>query len=117
LASYWPDFKNKILLLEDMEAPLSRTERSLRQLNFIGVFDQISGLIVGKPEFYNQEGAPFDYNDIFKEVLGPRKYPIVSNFDCSHCVPMISIPQLTPVHLRALNSTKVTFSFLNGGIE
>lgn len=115
--SYWPDFADKILLLEDMDAPLSRTERSLRQLNFIGVFDQIAGLIIGKPEFYNQEGAPFGYDEIFKEVVGPRKYPIASNFDCSHCVPMISIPQLTPVHLRAQKSTDVTFEFLSGGVE
>lgn len=99
--SYWPDFSGKILLLEDMDAPLSRTERNLRQLNFIGVFDQIVGLIIGKPEFYSQEGAPFNYDDLFREIIGARSYPIVSNFDCSHCVPMISIPQFSEVQFSA----------------
>ena len=115
--SYWPDFEGKILLLEDMEAPLSRTERSLRHLKFIGVFDQIVGLIIGKPEVYNQEGAPFGYDALFQEVIGPRKYPIISNFDCSHTVPMISIPQLSPVRLVAEENQPVTFQFLDGTIE
>jgi muramoyltetrapeptide carboxypeptidase len=42
---YFPDLKNKILLVEDMDAPQSRTERSLRQLSLMGVFDQIAGLV------------------------------------------------------------------------
>lgn len=113
---YWPDLKGKILLLEDMEAPLSRTERTLRQLKFIGVFDEIAGLIVGKPEVFNQEGAPFGYDDLFLEIIGARSYPIVSNFDCSHCVPMIAIPQLTPVHLAAKKNEEVLFQFLDGGV-
>jgi muramoyltetrapeptide carboxypeptidase len=109
---YWPDFKDRLLLIEDMEAPFSRTERLLRQLKFNGVFDQIAGLIIGKPEFLKTEGAPFSYDDLLKEVIGPRAYPIVSNFDCGHCVPMIAIPQLTPVTLEA--GTTVSFTFRDG---
>lgn len=114
---YWPDFNGKVLLIEDMEAPLGRTERTLRQLKFTGVFDQIAGLIVGKPEFYSQEGAPFGYDDLFREVIGPRPYPIVSNFDCSHTVPMISVPQLSPIRLVAKQGQAVSFEFLDGAVE
>ncbi|RZA06205.1 MAG: LD-carboxypeptidase [Proteobacteria bacterium] len=113
---YWPHLNGKILLLEDMAAPLSGTERALRQLSLMGTFDQIAGLIIGKPEYYEQEGAPFDYDDIFREVIGPRPYPIVSNFDCSHTVPMISIPQLSPVALSADAANGVSFTFLDGAI-
>jgi muramoyltetrapeptide carboxypeptidase len=115
--SYWPDFKDKILLLEDMEASLSRTERALNQLKFNGVFEEIKGLIIGKPEVYNQEGAPFGYDELFQEVVGSRYYPIISSFDCSHCVPMISIPQLAPVRLAALHGEKVSFEFIDGSLE
>lgn len=108
---YWPDLHGKILLLEDMEASLSRTERHLRQLQLMGVFDQIAGLLIGIPEFYRQEGAPFGYHDLFNEVLGPRPYPIVGHFNCSHTVPMISIPQLSQVRLAAHGSTAI-FAFL-----
>lgn len=107
---YWPDLHDKILLLEDMEAPLSRTERHLQQLKFIGVFEKIKGLLIGKPEFYNQEGAPFTYDELFKEIIGPRPYPIISNFDCSHTVPMISITQLSQVQITASHTTDIDFS-------
>ncbi len=108
---YWPDLDGKILLIEDMAAPLSRTERLLRQLQLMGSFEKISGLIIGKPEFYEQEGAPFGYDDIIVEVVGSRNYPIVSNFDCGHTVPMISIPQLSRVRLTA-STNKVGFTFI-----
>jgi muramoyltetrapeptide carboxypeptidase LdcA involved in peptidoglycan recycling len=113
---YWPDLSGRILLLEDMEAPMGRTERSLRQLSLMGAFDQISGLIIGKPERYLPEGAPFGYDEIWKEVVGPRNYPIVSNFDCSHTVPMISIPQLASVRLSSEKDIQVLFEILDAGI-
>lgn len=112
---YWPDFKNKILLIEDMDAPQSRNERLLRQLSAIGAFDEIAGLIIGKPEFYDQQDAPFTYDDLIIDIVGPRPYPMLSNFDCGHTVPMISIPQLAPVLLETTNG-KVRFDFLDGSL-
>lgn len=112
---YWPDFRGRILLVEDMEAPMSRSERTLRQLSLNGVFDQIAGLVIGKPEFFKSEGAPFSYDELIMEIVGPRPYPIVSNFDCSHCVPMITVPQLTPVTLEA--GERVSFVFRDGAID
>lgn len=99
--NYWPDLQGKILLLEDMEAPFARTERHLRQLQLMGVFEQINGLIIGKPEVHNPAEAPFSYDDLFMEVIGKRDYPIISNFDCSHTVPMISIMQLSQFQIEA----------------
>ncbi|MFM6930116.1 MAG: LD-carboxypeptidase [Bdellovibrio sp.] len=114
--AYWPDLKGKILLLEDMWAPQSRNERLLRQLSLMGVFEQIAGLIIGKPEVYDQERAPFTYDELFMEVVGKRNYPIVSNFDCSHTVPMISLIQQTPMRITATGEfAKVML--LDGGIE
>ncbi|WP_158649713.1 S66 peptidase family protein [Bacteriovorax stolpii] len=115
--NYWPDINGKILLLEDMEASMSRTERHLRHLSFLGVFDQIAGLVIGKPEFYNQEGAPFGYEQLFMEIIGKRSYPIISNFDCGHCIPMISIPQLSLVHIESKEPAHTHFSFLEGAVE
>ena len=67
--SYWSDFTDRILLLEDMEATLSRTERALNQLKFNGVFEVIKGLIIGKPEFYNQEGHHLVMMSSYKKLL------------------------------------------------
>lgn len=113
---YFPDLKNRILLIEDMDAPQSRTERSLRQLSLMGVFDKIAGLIIGKPEFYDQQSAPFGYDELFQEVLGERNYPIVSNFDCSHTVPMLTMPRYARVRLTA-DRKQVSVALLEGSIE
>jgi muramoyltetrapeptide carboxypeptidase LdcA involved in peptidoglycan recycling len=108
--------KGRILLIEDMDAPQSRNERAFRQLSMMGVFDQIKGLIISKPEVYDQQGAPFSYEELLMEVVGTRPYPIVANFDCGHTVPMITIPQLSRVRLRA-KASSVEFTFLESAFE
>lgn len=108
---YWPDLKNKILLVEDMDAPMSKSERAFRHLEYLGVFDQISALIVSKPEFHDQQGAPFSYDDLIKGVVGNRPYPVVSQFDCGHTLPMLSVLQHSMVELTA-DSNGARFSFI-----
>ncbi len=113
---YFPVLKGKILPIEDMDAPQSRTERGLQQLSLMGIFDQIAGLIIGKPEFYDQQGAPFNYDDLIREVVGARPYPIVSNFDCGHTIPMLTVPRYARAHFKA-NNKSVNFSLLEGSVE
>lgn len=91
---YFPDLAGKILIIEDAAAPLAAEERALRQLELMGVFDQIVGLIVGKPEFYNQQDAPFGLDELLLEIIGQRNYPVVTEFDCSHTVPMLTLAQM-----------------------
>jgi muramoyltetrapeptide carboxypeptidase len=108
---YWPRLEGKILLLEEMDAPLMKEERSFRQLSLMGVFDQIAGLIISKPEVYSADGANFDYDTLVHEIVGPRAYPIVSQFDCGHTVPMVTIQQESRVRLTA-NEENTRFEFL-----
>ncbi|KYG66152.1 hypothetical protein AZI86_03565 [Bdellovibrio bacteriovorus] len=108
---YWPDLKGKILLIEEMDAPLMKEERSLRQLSLIGAFDELAGLIISKPEFFSTDGAAFTYDDLIIDIVGKRTYPIISNFDCGHTVPMITIPQGVRTHLKA-ETTEVKFQFI-----
>lgn len=115
--SYFPELKDKILLIEDMLAPWSRTERSFRQLQIMGVFDEISGLVWGKPESPNPEGADFSLDDLLLEVVGQRNYPIVSNFDCSHTVPMHTIGERSKVKLVAKGNYDVAFECLESSVE
>lgn len=102
--TYFPKLEGKILLIEEMNAPLSGEERNFRHLERLGVFDVISGLIVSKPEIYDAESAPFSYDDLLMEVVGRnRKYPIVSNFDCGHTNPTLTIAEMTKISLSAKN--------------
>jgi muramoyltetrapeptide carboxypeptidase len=101
---YFPEVKGMILLLEEMDAPLSKEEKSLRQLQLMGVFDKIDGLIIGKPENLKLEGAPFGLDELLMEIVGPRKYPIISGFDCSHTIPMHTIRQHSLISYEAFGS-------------
>jgi muramoyltetrapeptide carboxypeptidase LdcA involved in peptidoglycan recycling len=97
----WPDLDGAVLLVEDMAAPFGMSERRFRHLERMGVFDRIAALVVGKPEMPDPEGAPFSYEDLVLEVVGPRPYPIVAGFDCGHTVPMLTLGETTPVRLAA----------------
>jgi len=108
---YWPDLKGKILLLEEMDAPLMKEERGLRQLQLMGAFDSISGLIFSRPEVYSQEGSSNNLRDLIVEVIGKRIYPIIYDFDCGHTVPMITVPQEIRCRLDATGKI-ARFSFL-----
>jgi muramoyltetrapeptide carboxypeptidase len=92
---YFPSLAGTILIIEQMDCRMSREERQLRQLEAMGVLDEIVALLVGKPETYDAEGSPFTYDDLLLEVLGHRRsYPVVTNFDCSHTVPMLTLAQM-----------------------
>lgn len=110
--NYFPELKDKVLLIEEMSAPWSREERSFRQLQLMGVFEQISGLIMGKPEMPNDEGAPFSLDELLMEVVGKRAYPIVSEFDCSHTVPMHTLGMRAKISLSATSNGEVKFTLL-----
>lgn len=98
---YFPDLTGKILIIEDAAAPLAEEERALRQLELMGVFGQIAGLIVGKPEFYNQQAAPFGLDELLLEIIGQREYPVVTEFDCSHTVPMLTLAQMAILMVKS----------------
>ena len=115
--NYFPELDNKVLLIEEMSAPWSKEERSLRQLQLMGVFDKISGLIMGKPEMPNTEGAPFELDELLMEIVGKREYPIISEFDCSHTIPMHTIAEETKIFLQASKEYDVTFKILESFVE
>jgi muramoyltetrapeptide carboxypeptidase len=98
----WPELDGRILLIEEMDAPLAREERSLRQLERIGAFDRIAGLIMSKPEVYDAQGAPFDLDALLMEIVADRPaFPIITRFDCGHTLPMLTIPQEVLLRIEA----------------
>jgi muramoyltetrapeptide carboxypeptidase len=109
----FPDLENKILLVEDMNAPLSQVERNFRHLERLGIFDVIQGLVVSNPEVYVQQDAPFDYDDLILEIVGThRRYPIVTQFDCGHANPMITLAEMCEVKIEAKKDFETVFEIL-----
>ena len=85
------EWKNKILLLEtSQERPAPHLYRKMiHKLQEFGIFDVISGLLVGKPqdEIYYEE-----YKAILLEEIANKELPIVSNVNIGHATPRCIIP-------------------------
>lgn len=80
---YCPDFRNKILFLEDLsiETNIEMISSSLYQLNQEGVFKQISGLLLGN---YDSKQYPITFEKVVTDVVKDKKIPIVKCNDFGH---------------------------------
>ncbi|KUJ07777.1 peptidase S66, LD-carboxypeptidase A [Mollisia scopiformis] len=102
---YWPSFQGKILLLENPEGerpdgplPLEQSRSLMADLVNVGVLDEISGLVVGRPTGYQGE----ELKGYEKVVLGicsgvkedgtERNFPILFGVDVGHTDPMLTVP-------------------------
>lgn len=85
------DWAGKILLLESSEEKMSpeKYRKAVITLKETGIFDVISGLLIGKPmdEAYVQE-----YKQILTEVIDDPSLPIVCNLNIGHAQPRCIIP-------------------------
>lgn len=100
---YMPKIKEgDILLLEDTMANPMSLERSFAHLKLAKVFDKVGGIILGKFELYNDLGSSLKPYEILLEVLDNKyNFPIISDFDCCHTHPMITMPIASTIELNA----------------
>ena len=85
------DWHGRILLLESSEEKPSpeKYRRALEYLKEIGVFDAVSGVLVGKPmnETYAEE-----YKQLLCSVINRPELPVVFNLNIGHAMPRCIIP-------------------------
>ena len=93
---WWPDWKGKILFWESAD-PRHAVVQHLVHLGNAGVFDEITGMIIGrystlKENFYKPDQViPLDV--LLLDVLGLRgRFPIVVEADIGHDVENVTIP-------------------------
>jgi muramoyltetrapeptide carboxypeptidase LdcA involved in peptidoglycan recycling len=115
---YFPELTGRILLIEEMNAKLSDEERNLRHLERLGVFEKIAGLLIGKPEMYSPQGAPFAYADLVREIVPLRPgVPVIMEVDVSHTVPMLTLAQETKLRVAAPLQQPARFFTLEPMVE
>lgn len=92
------EMRNRILLLEVSEGqsfndgyPLSYVESQLVDLRLAGVFNEISGLLIGRPPFYSAERVNLLF-EVVKRVTASYSFPILAGLDFGHTDPMVTIP-------------------------
>ncbi|MBP3743142.1 MAG: LD-carboxypeptidase, partial [Treponema sp.] len=85
------EWKGKILLLESSEEKTKPDlyRKMIRTLKETGIFDSISGILVGKPidEIYYDE-----YKSVLLEEIENKNLPIVYNINIGHATPHCIIP-------------------------
>jgi len=101
-SKYMPEIKNgDILFIEDSLKDIATVERSFSFLKVNGVFEKISGIILGKHELFDDSKTGRKPYEVLLEVLGERKLPFIADFDCSHTHPMLTLPIGCEIELNA----------------
>ncbi len=118
---YWPDFSNTILFWEisESDADFTKGEKPenidayLTNLELSNVFNQIKGMIIGRPPGYTKEQL-----ELLKKIIRERTknyhFPILFGVDVGHTDPMITIPLGAKIKL---DSEKNIFEFIESGVN
>jgi muramoyltetrapeptide carboxypeptidase len=84
-----PQFKHRILLLEDRGEALYRIDRMLFQMKLAGCFDELAGLVLGS---FEDCGDLDGIYQIFQEHFQDIHIPILAGFDIGHGKQNMTIP-------------------------
>ena len=102
----WLDLRGALLFLETSEevpAP-ERVDAYLAELAEAGVFDQIAGLVLGRPFGYDRQRT----RRLWALAAGrteARGLPVLGDVECGHTDPMLTIPLGVPGRLDATART------------
>ncbi|PBC66230.1 muramoyltetrapeptide carboxypeptidase LdcA involved in peptidoglycan recycling [Streptomyces sp. TLI_235] len=86
-----PDFTGALVLLESTATDLQQVERSLTQLEMLGVFDRMAGLLVGR-SFRGAEGFEEQFTSLVAERFAHHGVPVLAGVDLGHTDPMLTLP-------------------------
>lgn len=110
-SEYMPEIKNgDILFIEDCMKDAATLERSFSMIKLNGIFDKVSGIILGKHELFDDMKTGRKPYEILIEVLGETKLPFIAEFDCCHTHPMLTLPIGAEIELDADNGTVTLLS-------
>lgn len=103
---YMPEIKKgDILFIEDSLKDACTIERTFSMLKLAGVFDRVSGIILGKHEKFDDNGTGRKPHEILMEILNGCQIPFLAEVDCCHTHPMFTMPIGCQVELNATDKT------------
>ncbi len=118
---YWPELQGSVFFFETSERSSDFTkgqemadiDADLADLKNMGVFEKISGLIVGRPFGLGNEECE-KFMELITSYTKPYSFPVLTGVDVGHTDPMITVPLGTNV---SLDSEKNEFSFNESGVR
>jgi muramoyltetrapeptide carboxypeptidase len=112
---YDPDFRNKILFLEDLNEDIYKIDGMLAQLKLAGILRQVEGVVLA--EFLNcrpSKKASLTLGEVFEQYFASAKYPVIYPVSCGHGKDKITIP----LGVKAsLNTIRGVFSIDETGVK
>ena len=89
-----PDFRDKLIFLEDVNEPVYKIDGMLTQLEQAGAFDVCNGVIFGGfsgcgnayPEY------AFSVNEVIQNIVARHGKPVMTDLMCGHFLPMLTLP-------------------------
>ncbi len=114
---YFPDMKDKILLLEDIDEKPYKIDRMLNQLRLAKVFKGLKGIILGRfVECYEQDPnkKTLSLGEVIEYYFKPLKLPIIYTFPHGHIKDFVTIPLGIKI---GLNATKGSVEFLESAVS
>lgn len=96
---YWPDMTNKVLLLESFGGTVPQMTTYLNQLKQIGVFDQITGIILGTFTQMEEQHCTPTIIDLVKQYADPN-VSIIKTQEIGHGSDSKAVVIGSKVHLK-----------------
>jgi muramoyltetrapeptide carboxypeptidase len=111
-SKYVPSWENKILFLEEVAEEPYRVDRMLTQLKLNGVFDQLSGVVLGqfKKCIAEEPNWAFTVEEVLEQHFGNLKIPVFSNAPVGHVKDKYILPIGQKVQIDADKFTIRTLS-------
>jgi muramoyltetrapeptide carboxypeptidase len=116
-SNYFPNLKNKLLLIEEIGEEPYRVDRLLSQLFNSNHLKNLSGLLLGaftdaKPLKISVESLSID--DVINHYANKFNLPCISNVEYGHIYPKLTLP----IGVKSsLNASKCIFSILENSVE
>ena len=114
---FFPDVKNKILLLEDVGEVPYKIDRLMNQLRLAKVFKKINGIVLGRfvnCHDHDPSKKTLTLGEVMDSYLHNLTIPIVYTFPHGHIDDMVTVPLGINVKL---NATKGFVEFTESGVK
>ncbi len=115
-SDYLPDWKGKILFLEEVNEEPYRVDRMFSQLKLAGILRQLSGVIIGKCTNCKPSGGygTLTLEEIYHDFLSPLQIPAFHGSMIGHIASQFTMP----VGIEAeMDADKGTIQLLTAAVE
>lgn len=110
---FLPELKGAVLLLEDVGERPYRLDRMWTHLKLAGVFERVSGIVLGDFTGCEEKGANFTSTEVLTELARREGLPVAAGFQVGHGD--VNLPVPLGVRVR-LDATAAKLHFLEAAV-